>query len=114
MTYSGSLSSKDELRLFAGLAVQPFVGTALAFISVPLVDYSGRALYGGFPADSGDAATSFAFGVSIVAVCVTVCGALPTVLYLLKRSPLTLKQVLVGGVALGNAPFILMVAGIVV
>jgi hypothetical protein len=113
ITYSSSLSSKDEIRLFAGLAVQPFVGAALAFLSFPLVDYSGRALYGGFPADTVDAAISFAFGVSIVALFVTVCGALPIVLYLLKRGPLTLKEVLVGGAALGNAPFILVVAGIV-
>ena len=86
---------------------------ALAFMAFPLVDYTGRPLYGGFPVDPAGAALSFSFGVSIVALVVTVCGAVPTVLYLLKRGPLTLKKVLVGGAALGNAPFILMVAGIV-
>jgi hypothetical protein len=113
MPCSRRLSSKDELRLFAGLAVQPCVAGTLAFISFPLVDYTGRPLYGGFPADPVDAAISFSFGVTIVAFVVIVCGALPTVLFLLKRGSLTLKQVLVGGAALGNAPFILTVAVIV-
>jgi hypothetical protein len=106
------LSSGDELRLFAGLAVQPFVAAALAFMLFPVVDYTGRPLYGGFPADPVDAAISFSFGVGIVALAVTVCGAVPTVLYLLKRGPLSLKKVLVGGVVLGNAPFILVVTAV--
>lgn len=108
------LSSGDELRLFVGLALQPFVAAALGFASFPLVDYTGRPLYGGFPADPVASAISFSFGVGIVALVVTVCGALPTVLYLLKRGRLTLKQVLVGGAVLGNAPFIVLVAGILV
>ena len=113
-TDSRSLSSGDELRLFVGLAVQPFVAAALAFVLFPVVDYTGRPLYGGFPIDPVDAAISFAFGVGIVALVVTVFGAVPTVLYLLKRGPLSLKKVLAGGVALGNAPFILVVAAVVV
>jgi len=112
-TDARSLSPGDELRLFVGLAVQPFVAAALAFMLFPVVDYTGRPLYGGFPADPVDAAISFSFGVGIVALVVTVCGAVPTVLYLLKRGPLSLKTVLVGGVALGNAPFILVVAAVV-
>jgi hypothetical protein len=97
-----------------GLAIQPFVAAGLAFVSFPLVDYTGRPLYGGFPVDPVASAISFSFGVGLVALVVTVCGVLPTVLYLLKRGPLSLKKVLVGGAALGNAPFILLVAAILV
>jgi hypothetical protein len=39
-----------------------------------------------------------------VAFFVTVCAALPIVLMCLERGPLTLKQVLLSGAALGNAP----------
>ena len=98
-----------ELRLFAGFVVQPFVAAALGFLCFPLVELSGRALYGGTTDDATRAAVSFAAGVGIVAFFVTLCGALPAVLWCLKRGRLTLKHVLLGAVGLGNVPFAIIV-----
>ena len=98
-----------ELRLFAGFVVQPFVAAGLGFLCFPLVERSGRALYGGTTDDATRAAVSFAAGVGIVAFFVTLCGAVPAVLWCLKRGRLTLKHVLLGAVGLGNVPFAIIV-----
>jgi hypothetical protein len=96
------------MRLFVGLAVQPLLAAGVAFFGFPLLlDQSGRTLAGGFPADSTDAAASVAFGVGIVAVFVTVVGVFPTVLWILKRRPVTLALALLFGLAFGNLPVML-------
>jgi hypothetical protein len=53
-----SLGTSEEVRLFAGLMVQPFLASVLAFVAFPvlLLDGSGRTLAGGFPIDVTDAA----------------------------------------------------------
>jgi hypothetical protein len=63
------LRPADEVKLFAGLAVQPFLAAGVAFVSFPLVllDRSGRTLAGGFPSNPTDAAISVALGVGVVA-----------------------------------------------
>ena len=96
------------MRLFVGLAVQPFLTAAAAFVSFPLLlDRSGRTLAGGFPADAADAAVSVAFGVGIVAVFVTVAGVLPAVVWILKRRPITLTLASLFGLAFGNLPVVI-------
>jgi hypothetical protein len=73
-----TLTPAQELRLLAGLALQPFLAAGVAFVSFPLVllDRTGRTLAGGFPSDPTDAAISVALGVGVVALFVTIVGLL--------------------------------------
>ena len=89
---SRTLTPADQLKLFVGLAVQPFLAAAVAFVSFPLVllDRAGRTLAGGFPSDPTDAAISVALGVGVVALFVTLVGVLPTAVWVAKHRRLTL------------------------
>ncbi len=87
---------------------QPFVAAALAFALFPLVDYTGRLLYGGAPGSFLDAAVPFAVLAGVAASFVTGCLAYPLLTWLLKRGPLTLQQTLTGGAVLGNAPAVII------
>ena len=60
-----------------------------------------------------DAAIAFAAGVAIVSVVVTLAGAVPTVAWLRARGRLSLKEITIAAAALGNAPFAISVAGVV-
>jgi hypothetical protein len=96
------ISRADQIRLIAGFVVQPFAASALGFAIFPLVDWSR--LDGGRIVDPSGAAIGFGLGAGMVAFFVTVCGVIPIVLMCLEHGPLTLKQVLLSGAALGNAP----------
>ena len=93
-----------------GLALQPFVAALLAFILFPVVEFTGGYLYGGRPAVFVDVAISFAAGVGMAGLIVTALGAVPTLVWLLRRGPVTRKQALIGGAVLGNIPGVLIVA----
>ena len=110
MTEPQTLTPGQESRLLHGLVVQPFVAAALAFALFPLVDYTGRLVYGGGrPADPIETAMGFGVMTGVVASFVTGFVAYPTLHWLLKRGPLTLAQTLIGGVVLGNVPGALIV-----
>ena len=53
-----TLSSAEEMRVFAGMVVQPFLAAGLAFIGFPLflLDLERRTLAGGYPSDPTQAA----------------------------------------------------------
>jgi len=89
------------MKLFAGLVLQPFVATAVAFVCFPLLESPGR------PANQTDAAISIASGAAIVAAFVTVVGVLPTAVGLIKRRHVTLGQALLWGIGFGNFPVLL-------
>jgi hypothetical protein len=113
-TPSVRVSPADEMRLFAAFAVQPFVAALMAFAAFPVVDYTGRSLYGGRPIDPADAALSFAFGTGVVALLVTIFAAFPLVMWLLTRGPLARAQTLIAGGILGNLPAIVILLALVV
>jgi hypothetical protein len=50
------------MRVFLVLVVQPFVAAGLAFVSSPLMEWSGRAIYGGIDVDQVYLAITQAFG----------------------------------------------------
>jgi hypothetical protein len=107
MTAQRTLTRAEEMRVFWGIAVQPLLAGALAFLSFPflLLDRSGRTLAGGFPADVTDAARSVAIGAGLAAVPVTLLGVLPTAVWLMKRRRISLGQALLFGLGFGNLPF---------
>ena len=104
-----TLMPAEQMKLFAGLAVQPFLAAAVAFVSFPfvLLDRTGRTLAGGFPADPADAAVSVAFAAGFVAAVVTLVGVLPTALWVVKRRRLTLTQAFGFGIAFADVPVLL-------
>ncbi len=104
------LTAAQEMRLFVGFVVQPLSAAILGFIAFPLIDFTQSAIEGGRPTDPMRAAISIGLGAGFAAFLVTVCGAFPLVVWLLKRGPLTLKQILWGGAILGNLPFAVIVA----
>ena len=107
-----TLSSAEEMRVFAGMVVQPFLAAGLAFIGFPLflLDLEGRTLAGGYPSDPTQAALSVAIGAGLVAGVVTLIGVLPTAVWLMKRRQLTLKETLMFGLGFGNLPYVLLAA----
>ncbi len=103
-----TLSVSEELRIFLGLLVQPFVTAGLAFVTYPLMERSGRAIYGGGSGGNlTQAAIAEAFSVSIAAFFVTIAAAFPAAVWVLKRYPLTPWRALLSGVLLGNIPSVL-------
>ncbi len=101
---SRTLTRSEQLRLLAGLAAQPFLAAAVAFVFFPLllVRRSGQILAGGT-----DAAVSMAFGVGLVVLILTASLGLPVSLWLMKRGPVTLTRSLLIGLMLADLPILL-------
>jgi hypothetical protein len=112
VTYSPTLSPAAEMRALIGFAVQPLPAATIGFATFPVVEYTGRSLYGGRTADIFDAAVGFGLAAGFVAVPVTVLGALPIFAWLVSRGPVTRTHALAAGAVLGNVPGAVIVAGI--
>lgn len=107
-----TLTPAEENRLLLGLVLQPFVAAALAFALFPLVEYTGRMVYGGGrPVDLMDAAPGFAIIAGVLASFAT-GFAYPSILWLLGRGPLTRAQTIVAGIVFGNIPGVLTIFGL--
>lgn len=105
-----ALSPSDAKRIFAGLAVQPFVAGILAFAAFPLLllDRDGQTLAGGYPSDVRASAVSLALGAALLAIVVTLAGVWPAAVWVMKRRNLTLKETLGFGLAFGILPYVLL------
>jgi hypothetical protein len=101
------LSPRAEMRLFVGLLLQPILAAALTYAAFPLIDYTGRPLYGGRASDSADAALALSLGVGVVAALVTIVGVFPAVVWLVKRIDVTFGRAILGGVLFGNLPVVI-------
>jgi hypothetical protein len=102
---TSAMTPREEMRVLVGLAAQPLVTAAAAFLLFPVLDYNTRALglaRGRY--DAMAAAVSVAFGAAFAAVFVTPLVALPCIAWARRRGPLTLGKSLVGGALLGNVP----------
>jgi len=108
------ISRLADARLLLAFAVTPFAAGGVMFVLSFAIFSSGVSVFAGSPADPFDAAMSLGVGVTILSVCVTVLGALPGVIWMARRAMLSFRNVLLLGVALGNLPFVLIVAGIIV
>lgn len=98
------------LRMFAGLAVQPFVAAALGFIVAPYLDWVSTppGVRGG--SDPIEVAVSIAAGAALVAFFAVVLVVAWVLMWLTDRGPLTRAQVLLWGVGIGNLPGLLLLA----
>ncbi len=102
MSEQTSSSALRTSRLWAAFAVLPFADALLAFIGFPLMS-----------TDPGGAAVPFAVLTGCLGLVVTIAGAIPAVLTLMKRGPVSLRQLVAVGVLLGNVPFAVYVIGLV-
>ena len=104
MIQSGThhLTPAAEGRVAIALLLMPFVSAALGFLLFPLLALTME----GRPADMIDGAVAFGLGMGIAAVLVIVFGALPLLVWLLKRGPVTLRHALLAGAVLGNLPWV--------
>jgi hypothetical protein len=102
-----TLSVSEEMRLFAGLLVQPVLAGAVAFFAFPvlLLDQNGRSLAGGV-VEITSAARAVAIGSGLMAVLVTLVGALPTAVWLTKRRHVSFREARLWGFGFGNVPMV--------
>lgn len=100
------ISPRAEKRLFLGLLVQPVLAAALTYIAFPVIDSTGRALYGGQGGDA-DAALSLALGVGFAAAVITIVAVFPTVVWVVKRIDVTFTQTVLFGALFGNLPVVI-------
>ena len=98
-------------RFWAALAVLPFMNGLVAFLAFPLVWYMGG--HTGQLADPTHTARAFALISGFLGLIVTLGGAVPAVLWLVKRGPISLRHLVAVGLVLGNAPFLLYLSGFV-
>ena len=111
MSEQHASAAPHSYRLVAAFAVVPFVDALIGFFGFPLVWYIGghtRQLH-----DPAAAARGFALVTGFAGLVVTVCGAVPAVLWLMKRGPVSLPQLIAAGVLLGNVPFVVYVISLV-
>lgn len=111
MTSQNERRPDHTLRLWAALALLPFITATIAFFAFPLLWALGG--HAGRPADPGHAAVMFSFVAGLFGLVVTFGGAAPLAFWRLKRGPIPLRQSLVDGLVLGNAPFVLYVVALI-
>jgi hypothetical protein len=112
MAERNAQSSRTDLRMLVGFALIPPMAVLITLVTYELM-FQARLLPRGAPIDSLDAAESLGTGVAILAVLVTLFGAVPTVISLKSRGLFSLGRLLILGAGLGNLPFALIVVGVV-
>jgi hypothetical protein len=105
MPQDRSASRRAGVRLVAAFFVVPPILGCLTFVASVVLVYAG-AIEGAEPVD---AALAIAAGIGILAIVVIAFGAIPVVAWFIRRGPLSLRQLLLAGAALGNAPFAVIV-----
>lgn len=99
------------VRLLGAFAVLPPMQAVVAYFAFPLVWAFGG--HTGRPVDPSQAAGAFAILVGLIGSAVTVSGAFPVVVWLMRRGDTSLRTFLRAGLILGNAPFALYTLGLV-
>ncbi|MFN8579363.1 MAG: hypothetical protein U0163_00085 [Gemmatimonadaceae bacterium] len=103
-TKARELGPSENARVFMALAVQPIVAALVTVILFPLLAAAERARTGLMPGSSWDSASSIAFAVALVAVGITLLGAMPLLAIQLSQGPVSIGQIFASGFALGNLP----------
>ena len=100
--------------MMGAYVLMPFVAFALAYVAeMTLWGHAGTYVTGTTVYTGGSApeaiALSLAMGAALMAVFVTIFGAVPLVAWLIRRGRVSLRQAVIAGAALGNAPVAILV-----
>jgi hypothetical protein len=110
-----TLSTPSKLRLGTGFLVTPLVAGVIAFLTFWGQSFVRINLFPGTPySDPVDAAAGFAAGVTVIAFIATFAAVVPLVVSMMRSGPLVFTRVLFVGAIVGQAPFVLIVGGILV
>lgn len=93
-------------RLLIAFALMPLINTLLAFVVFPTLRFVRERAEFRMVIDTDHGTYILAVLTGLIAVAVTVAGAVPAFYSMAKRGPVSLKQTLLAGLALGNAPFV--------
>jgi hypothetical protein len=104
MTIHAAHASPSSGRLLLSFALMPVINFLLALVAFPTLQILRE--QGRFQMVVGDDHGTYVLAVltGLIAVVVTVAGAVPVAFTLMKRGPVSLKQTLIAGLGLGNAP----------
>jgi hypothetical protein len=111
---AAGISRLADARLLLAFAVAPFVAGGVMFALSFVIFSNGLNVFAGSSNDPFDAAMSLGAGVATLSLCVTVLAALPGAIWMARHDMLSFRNVLLLGAALGNLPFVVIVAAIVV
>jgi hypothetical protein len=93
--------------LLVAFAMLPPLDAVLGYVVFPLLWWLGVGTPG--LADPMVAARAFVPVAGFIGLIVTVAGAMPVVFTQIRRGPISLRQALLAGLALGNAPLVVIV-----
>ena len=96
------MASSPRGRLLVAFVILPPLDAVLGCVVFPLLWWLGVRTPG--LADPLVAARAFVPVAAFIGLTVTVAGAMPVVFTLIRRGPISLRQALLAGLALGNAP----------
>lgn len=106
MTADMAAAPRAELRLVAGFALMPLVAAVFVFIAFAVLwSFTDSAAIGARLRDPIGSAVSMGMAAGLVGVFVTVLGAVPALVWLLHRGPISFAHVMIAGAAFGNLPF---------
>jgi hypothetical protein len=110
-----TLSARSIVKLIGATALAPLVAGAVTFLIFIGQWYGRLGFFPGSPYSNPiEAAISVAAGVTVIAFMSTVTVALPLLVWRATRGPLSLLSVLSIGAIVGQVPFIVIVASIMV
>jgi len=105
-------SSPSNWRLLFAFAVLPPVDALMALVVYPALWWlPTTAIFQ--PPDPAQAARGFAILAGAVGLIVTFGGAVPIVFWLIRRGTLSIGQLVLAGLALGNLPFAMYAAAMI-
>ena len=107
MTRQARFASPSGRRLLA-FALMPVINTLMAFVAFPTLRVLRERGEFAVVVGSDHGAYVLAVLTGLTAAIVTIAGAVPLFYKMVKRGPVTLKQTLLAGLALGNAPFVVI------
>lgn len=104
----------SKIRMCLAFLLAPAIAGMVAFLIVIGQAYGGFNVFPSDPDFVADGAMSLASGVTLVAFFAMFGAAVPIVAALAKRGPLSLKQVVLVGVGIGQGSIMLVAAGILI
>lgn len=108
MTSNAANASPSGVRLLLAFALMPVINALMAFVAFPTMQTLRERGEFDVVVSSDHGTYILAVLTGLTAAIVTIAGAVPAFYTMVKRGPVSLKQTLLAGLALGNAPFVVI------